>query len=311
MHVLAQHENFKLHETCDFDISGLDAVVVGTSNSGHGKKYENTIRLRACQMDIPLVVIEDFPGNYNIVQDGNPDLLIVEHPLVRELHQQRLGKLCPDITVIPNPRYDHLRASADNLHMKMASHWYKYRENYSVLWAGQPETEDATMTLSRVIPVLREMGLQLLFKAHPRDAGYSAGAYNEIASGMDASWKDVTNLGLSECLSEYAPRVILTQSSSLAIEAGFYGIPAANVLFCDAGGKRLQTDKGFSVPPWCASGAAMAIQDIGEIQDKLHLLLFDENFRRVVNTKFLEWFGIESSSPKVVEQVLKLVGTTT
>ena len=83
------------------------------------------------------------------------------------------------------------------------------------------------------------------------------------------------------------------------------------MLFCDMSAKRLQQDKGFSTPPWCDSGAAVAIQYIDEIQGKKHLLVFDEKYRQSVNTRFLEWFGIEPSSPRAQKRALDFISSST
>ena len=307
MRTLAKYDGFVIISVGENNFDDLDAVIVGTSGSNIGQDKEANIRCLASHAGVPLVIIEDYPGNYCQVTGGQPNLLIVEHLTSRDIYLKRLGEQCPDITVIPNPRYDYLRESARDIHMVLVNRWEESRDTYSALWAGQPETDDALNVLARIIPILRDVGVRFLFKAHPRDLGHTGGAYMDIAVSLGELWIDVSNLNLLQCLEMYAPRILITQFSSMAIETGFYGIPSMNVLFPDIGEKRLQADKGFSLPPWCADGAAVSVRNTDEMREKLPLLLYDKCFRDRVNTKFNIWFGTEPSADKVVNILDQLI----
>jgi hypothetical protein len=145
-------------------------------------------------------------------------------------------------------RYDDLRSRLHSLRSPSAEF------ANAVLWIGQPETEDSLTTLRRLVAALSGHGVRVWLRAHPRDPGHGRGAYTGLGL-EDVSW-----LPLEECLAR-RPRLAVTQFSSAAIEAGFWGIPSLNVLFPDAGGRTLAAKKGYSIPPWCEEGAAFLISD--------------------------------------------------
>jgi len=82
----------------------------------------------------------------------------------------------------------------------------------------------------------------------------------------------------------------VTQFSSMAIEAGFYGIPSVNFLYPDIGGRRLLEKKGFTVTPWCVSGAAILIDELSNQEEIFSSSLFDENARRNTMEMFDKYF---------------------
>ena len=87
-----------------------------------------------------------------------------------------------------------------------------------------------------------------------------------------------------------APRLVVTQFSSTAIEAGFFGIPSLNVLLPDAGGARLLEKKGYRVPPHCIQGAAGHVTHCNELADALYRLIEDKNAREYLMRCFDVYF---------------------
>jgi len=243
----------------EFFSNEFDAWVVGTSGSDDGQTVETIIRKQANTFSKLLIVIEDYPGNFKYIEGGQPNLLVVEHESIEAHHKELLGPNCPTISVRRNPRYDQLRLfySQQQLDSKACN------DSIVVLWAGQPETEDAVIVLSRLIPTLKEQNIGLLFSAHPRDKGYPS-EYESLFVQHNMEWSDVTGVSLNDCIVKHAPLAVITQYSSVAIEAGFYGVPSVNVLYSDVGAKRLFQDKSFKVLPWCSLGASMIIETIQE-----------------------------------------------
>jgi hypothetical protein len=188
----------------------------------------------------------------------------------------------------PNIRYDGLRRRLDQLrsaHTETAN---------SILWIGQPETNDGIRTLHRLLPVLAARSVRVWLRAHPRDAGYGWGAYAGLAV------EDVTSLPLEECLAR-RPRLVVTQFSSVAIEAGFWGIPSLNVLFPDAGGRTLAAKKGYSVPPWCEQGAAFLIVNEEDTKKVLDRALRSGDARNAAMQAFDRYFKVrEEGAPMVI-----------
>lgn len=286
-----------------------DALVVGTSDGKEAFEIEALARIAANVCGLPFVVIEDYPGNYRHVDGGAATLLVVDSEFGRRLHQNRLRGRCPPIWVCKAARYDALRkASADN-RWQLSSGWHPDTERGAVvLWAGQPETEDGLATLERILPVLTEMHVHLLFKAHPRDAGYRAGAYQGIFKACGLGYTDVTDHILAGCMA-LGPRLVLTQFSSMAVEAGFYGVPSVHLLYQDIGGKRLHGKKGFDLPPWCEAGAAFVITETDHHKQILHRALWDEKSRVGVMDSFDVYFGIEElTTPSLIRKIFSIVG---
>ena len=265
--------------------SGTELLICGASDSADGRAIEARVRIAAKQRAIPCVVIEDFPGNYSIVRGGEPSLLLVDSGLAMRLAQSKEGAL--NVQVVPAVRYDTLRRRLAELRRPTSG-------ANAVLWIGQPETDDSLATLRRLLPALAARAVPVWLRAHPRDAGYSHGAY----AGLDV--EDVTSSALEDCLAR-RPRLVITQFSSVAIEAGFWGIPSLNVLFPDVGGTTLAAKKGYSVPPWCEEGAAFLLADPQETGNVLDRALGSIEARNSVRQAFDRYFKVrEEGAPALI-----------
>jgi hypothetical protein len=279
-------------------------LVVGTSDSARGSAVESAARRAAVQGRIPVAAIEDFPGNYYDVPDGPAGLVAVESEFCRALSERKFGAHCPQIVVVPPARYDPYRSRHSELRRATAARWKQGKETSKiVLWAGQPETNDAVRTLTALMPALAAVNATVLFKAHPRDTGYSEGVYPKLFQNAGVPFRDVTLQSVESALA-LAPRLVLTQFSSVAIEAGFYGVPSLHVLLVGAGGTRLQQKKGYSVPPLCLAGGAAFVTEETMIAMLLHNSLHDENFRTGLIGCFDVYFGTaESTTPKLINSL--------
>jgi hypothetical protein len=281
-------------------------VVCGASDSPVGRALEAGARRAAVVARIPVVVIEDFPGNYYEVPGGQADILVVESPPVVTLTRSKFGGLCPQLKALSLARYDSLRHALPSHRSIMRNKSVAQDRSLSVLWAGQPETNDCLVTLRVLLPILAARGFELLFKAHPRDAGYSAGAYHSLLADSGITLRDVTHLASAEALL-LAPRLVITQFSSTAIEAGFFGIPSLNVLLPNAGGARLMEKKGYQVPPHCLEGAAGHVTCHNEITDALCRLIDDKNARENLIHCFDMYFSAnELMLPRLVALIENL-----
>lgn len=263
-------------------------LVCGTSDSPGGRAIEAGARRAATAAGLPIVVVEDFPGNYRAEPGCKADLLLVESPAVAALAQQRLGTVCPALQVLSPARYDPYRRQAAARRAKIRTAWSGSKKT-TVLWAGQPETQDCLITLEALRPLLAALRVQLLFKAHPRDAGYANGAYRELLDDPALSI-DVTALPVEDALL-LAPRLVITQFSSVAIEAGFYGIPSLNVLLPGAGGDRLFEKKSCTVPPHCLEGAALHTHDAGALAGMLRNGVGEDPLRAGIIRCFDSYFS--------------------
>lgn len=277
-------------------------LVCGTSDSPAGRGIEAAARRAARKLGVSVAAIEDFPGSYFEVAGGSPAAVYVESRAAASLLRPRLG---PDarLVVMPSPRYDKLRARAGALRKTVAA---RAAGHAKVLWAGQPEARDCERTLRAVLPALRRHGASLLFRAHPRDAAYSAGRYASLLDRACVRWQDVTAVPLRAVLLR-APRLVVTQFSSVAVEAGFYGIPSVSVLLEDAGGARLLQKKGYAVPPYCARGAAAFALRAEDVFEVLQSTLQDPHRRTRILRCFDAYFDIATPAlPRLIASLSAL-----
>jgi hypothetical protein len=274
-------------------LAAARALVAGTSQSDSGFAREAAARREAAKLGIPVACIEDFPGNYRAVPGAPTRLLVVEGEFSARLYRERLGPRCPALAVIPPARYDALRGSARNPGSRGAAK--------RVLWAGQPETRSCVTTLRAIAPFLRGKEIELLFRAHPRDAGHPA-AYE----GLGIRWRDVSAAPIEEIYR--APLdLVVTQYSSIALEAGFLGVPSVHVLLPDAGGQLLGSQKGYAVPMPCEAGASFLVR-APEPLDELERALFDTAARAGAIQRFRELYHADTKqAPRLIERVAGII----
>jgi hypothetical protein len=297
----AQNEDYWAHILSE---RRAQLLFCGTSDSLRGREIEASARCAAARAGIPIVAIEDFPGNYRDVESAQADILVVESELVEQFTRDKLGLRCPAVVVVSPPRYDQYRQKSRALRDRVNVAWRaRSRQKTIVLWAGQPETTDSIATLQALVPVLQAQHAELLFKAHPRDPGYRAGAYAPVLAGLP--WRDVTQLSVSDALA-LAPQLVVTQFSSVAVEAGFFGIPSLSVLLDDAGGTRLMEKKGYAVPPYCLCGATAFVTREAEIASAFMKMLTDPVARGHTLGCFDDYFQNSSGTlPKLIAALEK------
>ena len=276
---------------------GFRLLICGTSDTALGRALEEHARIAANVLGLPCAVIEDFPGNYCEVPEGRPRVLFVESEFAARLARVQSGDDLP-IEVCPAVRYDSLRHQLGVLRNREGSD-----SQPAVLWVGQPETADSHETLKRLLPALAARGVTLWFRAHPRDDGYGRGAYRSLLNAAGLTVEDVTSAPLPDVLTR-RPVLVATQFSSVAIEAGFWGICSLNALFADVGGKTLAAKKGYSVPPWCERGAAFLIVRPGDVDAVLETAVSSVESRERVMRSFDQYFNVHEEGARQVIKVL-------
>jgi hypothetical protein len=284
------HSPRQLQETLRAERIGL--LFCGTSDTAAGRGFEARARIAANALALPCVVIEDFPGNYVDVPGGPPRVLFVESEFAARLARAKSGEELP-VEICPAVRYDGLRRTLAGLRRA------KSDAQNAVLWIGQPETADSLETLRRLLPAIVARGAALWFRAHPRDEGYARGAYRALLEAAE----DLTSSPLSEVLAR-RPALVATQFSSVAIEAGFWGICALNVLFTDLGGRTLAAKKGYAVPPWCEQGAAFLILQERDVDKVLDRALGSRDARAQVLQCFDLYFNVHEEGCQSLINVL-------
>jgi hypothetical protein len=284
-----------------------DLLVVGTSDSEPGRRIEAAARRAAGALRLPSVAIEDFPGNYDPVDKGDGSLVIVESPLARELYLRRLGDHAVPVEVLSPARYDAYRERLGTLRDATTARWRAAHGALRILWAGQPETQANLRTLEVLLPLLRAHDARLLFKAHPRDPAYTDGAYDALLKGARVPFEDFTAANVADAL-DAAPHLVATQFSSLAVQAGFHGIPSLCILLPDAGAALLEQKKGHAVPLFCVAGSVAFAADAREAGPAFARVLSDTSFRNGLIAAFDRYFEVnEIKAPALLERLQSFV----
>jgi len=284
------------------DYQGL---LCSTSQSKCGFEFESNIRRASTLLGLPVICIEDFPGNYRSISGSNTEILVVEGDFSINLYKDKL-QLPAYMIVCPSIRYDFLRIRQSNF-----EEIRKIRKSVSVLWAGQPEFEVNFSTLKTLIPALNELSVTLLFKAHPKDPEYRKGSYEHYFNEAGLRWLDVSDVKIDSCLFDQVDLVI-TQFSSLAIEAGFYNVPALNILFEDAGEKLLLERTGSLTTNTIHHGASFFINKRWGMLDCLKMALNDLNAREKVLLNFSRIYETQRVQlPKLLQEIKDIIPKVT
>ena len=238
---------------------------------------------------ISVAAIEDFPGNYINALRAPIDTIYLdgfqEAPLCESVDLQSLG----------NPRYDQLHPLSDNeiRHCRLELGLDSLRP--IALWAGQPNKERSYHTFCELLPHLRELQAQVLFRAHPRDCLYSSGQYLSVLTEYSDVVMDVSTYpDILELLG--AADLTITQFSSVAVQGLHMGTPALFVLFPEMGGTDLNTLKGCQSLVWPRAGAAFQLSDSSRTVEVLRSALFDRVQRTRVLSTFRRLFQFEKSA---------------
>ena len=280
-----------------FKNNNILGLFCGTSQSDKGLQFERNLRIAAFRLGLPIICIEDFPGNYNDVNETETSILIVENEFSLRLYKNR-GIRVPIFLIFPSIRYDYLRSNIGEVSAKCLNH--------SVLWAGQPEFQYNFNSLMRIAPKLKELSLTLMFRAHPGDIEYHNGTYAKYFNALNLSWLDVTNKPIEPDLFQNISLVI-TQFSSLGIEAGFYGVPTVNVLYKDAGLKLLREKTGSDELMTVKHNASFLIND-EESLENLEFFFKDLSLRTEVIRNFKELYKAnEKQLPKLFSTIKDII----
>lgn len=282
--------------------AGARVVVRSTSDDVAGSNLEDTLAAGAAERDVPVVIVEDFPGNFHESRDGRLDALCVETEATAALHAAR-GVPRARIHVTGNPRYDHLRA------VDVAARRAGLRAELGLgndavaLWIGQPDTGDSFATLKAVLPALGAAKATLLFRAHPRDRAYTDGWYAGLLGTAGGPVHDVTAMAdvVGLCC---AADLVVTQFSSVAVEAGYLGTPALFVLLEHLGGLSIRKRKGYAIPPWCKENCAFLLDDAKMAAVVVDGAMHDTEAREAVRVNFAQRYATRPPSASAVARII-------
>lgn len=244
------------------------ALVRGTSEIPAARNHEARLAEAAVRLGIPVFAIEDFPGNYGD-DPSAPSLLFVEHASSR-LHHIARGhdhRRVRAVGALRRPgRAPRLTRAAARRRYGLA------RDARVVLWAGQPDARACAGTLRALSGVLDSETDAILYRAHPRARAVPPPFFKH-ARVVDVSREpDATS-------AVRASDAVLTQFSSLAVEAGALGVPGIFVLLPKWGRRYLRARTGLDDLPWPQAGAAFAVRRAAEARAVIRRAIGDRHAR--------------------------------
>lgn len=268
-------------------------LIVGTSESEQGRWVEGIARRAAALKRKPIFIVEDYPGNFLPLEEAPTVELAVESDAVHNWLNLRKPHLRPKIVVWPTPRYDKYRCQQAILRKASGE---GMRNPPVVLWAGQPDSGANFASLRPLLPALKALGVRIHFKAHPKDIGYLKD-YHSMFDSAGIEFLDHTSLTVNQAM-EQKPNLVITQYSSVAVEAGFYGIPSLHILFADVASAALLEMKGYTEPFWVRAGAAASLKDARDGYAILKRLLYDDAYRTSIIDIFDGYFCSHTGSAR-------------
>ncbi len=284
--------------------SNITNIIRSCSETSGKLNLEVLASISANTLDIPVYVVEDFPGNYRKVHGEQIERLFIEQESLMDLHEER-GVDRSIIRVSPNPRYQNMLAfNIEELHKQVVSKLGLGSQPH-IMWAGQPDGTNSFRTLLRVLKHYKNREATILFRAHPQDTLYHSGYYESLFTTVDINIIDVSQYdNIVELYS--VSDVVMTQFSSTAVEASHIGIPAIFVLFNDIGKPHLELLKGYDTIPYTQNECSFLIETKEDIQVTLDRAIYDQTLRDRVIDNFSREYGNLTNGLKCIIETLNV-----
>lgn len=269
--------------------SGTTKIIRSCSETSNKLNLEVLTSISANELNIPVYVIEDFPGNYCHIHEAQIDRLFIEQESLIELHEGR-GVDRSVIMVASNPRYHNMLTFDVAQYRKVGVSNLQLGPEPHIMWSGQPDNLNSFRTLSRIVEHYNTREATILFRAHPQDSLYDSGYYGSLLDNRSIKIIDVSSY--DNIIELYcASNIVMTQFSSTAVEASHLGIPAVFVLFRDIGKPYLKQLKGYDTIPYTLNGCSFHIELEEDIQPILDQAIYDQKHRDVILNNFNHHYG--------------------
>lgn len=265
-----------------FRSQNLDGVILSTSRSAAGRQLELECLRAANHLNLFTAVIEDYNFNFHANCDLKVNLLLVECKKVKDEYINQFRNKIDVIDEGALIRYSRIANQNKNL-VSVGS---------KVLWIGQPESKPSIEVLEQILPILQAANIVLYFKAHPRDDGYVSGGYRNLFSRYGEYLLDVSSLPILSCMT-LVPSLVITRFSSLAIMAGYYGIPSMHILYNQNENDYYKKMYPNRLPVICELGASFLLNTQNNQKNELLRAIFDGDARKIVIQNFIEHYQID------------------
>ena len=281
---------------------GARVLVRSTSDDVEGENLEDMLAQAAAELGLPVVVVEDFPGNFQGFPFGARDVLCVDGDTIAAQHAAR-GVPPDQVHVTGNPRHDALRRVDVPARRRALRDALGLGDEAVALWVGQPDPESSYATLEALLPAFEAAQTTLLFRAHPRDEGYVAGRYDSLLARVHVTTHDVTRhhdvTGLC-CAAD----LVVTQFSSVAVEGAYLGTPALFAVLPGLGGAYIRKRKGYGIPPWCEDKCAFLLDDAKMAPVVVDGAMHDPAARDMVRVNFARRYTARPPSTAAVARLI-------
>ncbi len=269
--------------------SGVTNIIRSSSETSNKLNLEILTSISANKLNIPVYVIEDFPGNYHHIYEEHIERLFIEQESLIALHEGR-GVDPSIIKVVSNPRYHNMLKYDVAQYRKQGISNLQLGPEPHIMWCGQPDCSNSFKTLSRIIEYYNTKEVTILFRAHPQDDLYNSGYYGPLLNNSSINIIDVSTY--DNIIELYcASKIVMTQFSSTAVEASYLGIPAVFVLFRDIGKPYLKRLKGYDTIPYTLNECSFHIELEEDIQTTLDNAIYDETYRDIILNNFNDHYG--------------------
>ncbi len=274
---------------------GYRALVRGVSKTPVRDNLETRLSTAAAKAGLPVYAIEDYPGNYTPDQP-RADGLFVEFPSAKALHLRR-GLRPSSVHVTGNPRYACVQSPPTRAERTALRARLGIGDEPAVLWAGQPNRMGNAGTLKALLPHLRKHRATLLYRSHP---------YTPADAVRTPGIKVIDVTAESDPIAlARAADLVGTQFSTLAVEAGYAGVPGLFILLPGLGLDRHIGSTGEATPPWCGEGLAFLARSRSELGPALARALGDRASRARVLRGFQRLKAANRHSARRIARIIE------
>lgn len=290
-----------------------DLVVTGISEWGG---IEEALTLNARMDNIPVIWIEDYPGNvfrhHNVRKHSYlvvPDYLCVFNDWAKQKELEHRPDFDPERIIITGiPHYDKfVSEDCEPVRRSVRSGLGIDADELLIVYMGIDTLFVSPESLRVIAEGLKEIGIQsfrIAIRRHPRDANSIDDYLNAVSSisekVIDTDSYTTDEIGMSADL-------VVTPGSSEGIYAVHRGIFSLHIMIPEI---FLQSSLGnvrIIYPNVCESGSSPIIKSYQEVNLVLRKLLFDVEYRKDINKRMEQHYVDGNATERVAKFIFSLL----